>query len=50
MTKRPTYRCENKKYKKLRKKLIDDDMSFQGFVDRLVKDYLSGNYNPKEEK
>ena len=32
MTKRPTYRCPEDKYKKLQKKLIDDDLSYQDFL------------------
>ena len=48
--KKQTYRIEDNHYKELQKKLIDNDMSFQGFVDQVVEDYLKGIYNPKEEK
>lgn len=47
--KKQTYRCEDDKYKELQKRLIDDDMSFQGFTDWCVSQYLRKNYNPKEE-
>jgi len=49
MTKRPTYRCENKKYKELQKKLIDDDLSYQDFAEWCVDRYLANNINPKGE-
>ena len=48
--KKNTYRCEDGKYKKLQLKLIKEEISFQGFVDKAVGDYLEGIYNPKEEK
>lgn len=48
--KKQTYRIEDGQYKELQKKLIDNDMSFQGFVDMCVDKYLAGSYNPKEEK
>ena len=32
MKKRPTYRCPEDKYKKMKKKLIDDDLSYQDFL------------------
>jgi hypothetical protein len=47
--KKQTYRCEDEKYKKLQKKLIDDEISFQGFVDWCVGQYLKGQINPKED-
>jgi hypothetical protein len=49
MTKRPTYRCENKKYKKLQKKLIEDEISYQDFADLCVDRYLANKINPKGE-
>jgi hypothetical protein len=47
MAKRPTYRCPEDKYKKLKKKLIDDDLSYQDFADFCVDLYLANNINPK---
>ena len=49
MTKRPSYRCENQKYKRLKKKLIEDEMSYQDFADLCVDHYLANNINPKGE-
>ena len=49
MTKRPTYRCPEDKYKKLQHKLIDFDMTYQDFADWCVDRYLANNINPKEE-
>ena len=49
MTKRPSYRCENKKYKRLKKKLIEDEMSYQDFADLCVDHYLANKINPKGE-
>jgi len=49
MTKRPTYRCPEDKYKKLQKKLIDDNLSYQDFAEWCVDRYLANNINPKGE-
>ena len=46
--KKQTYRIEDNHYKELQKKLIDNDMSFQGFVDKCVNQYLAGFYDPKD--
>ena len=47
MAKRPTYKCENKKYKKFKKQLIDDDISYQEFAEWCVDHYLANKINPK---
>ena len=49
MTKRPSYRCEKKKYKRLKKKLIEDEMSYQDFADLCVDHYLANKIDPKGE-
>jgi hypothetical protein len=50
MTKRPTYRCPTRKYKKLQHKLIDFDMTYQDFADWCVDQAIADKINPKGEK
>jgi hypothetical protein len=48
LLKRITYRCrDDEKYKEFQHKILDDDLSFQEFIDKTVDDYLDDKYNPK---
>ena len=42
--KRSMYKMDNDKHKKLMKKLIADDMTFNEFINRLIFLYLEGEY------
>ncbi|MFW5787721.1 MAG: hypothetical protein ACOC21_01680 [Halanaerobiales bacterium] len=48
--KRSVYQMAREKHKKLMKKLIEDDMNFNEFLDRSVNMFLSDKYELKEEK
>ena len=41
---------DSNKHKEFMKKALDDDISFQGFVDKAIEDYLEGNYSPEKEE
>ncbi|QTL98698.1 hypothetical protein GM661_12345 [Iocasia frigidifontis] len=42
--KRSMYKLDKEKHRKLMKKLIDDGMSFNEFLDRIIYMYLEGKY------
>ncbi|MFW5992466.1 MAG: hypothetical protein ACOCQN_04670 [Halanaerobiaceae bacterium] len=45
---RGTYKMEQDKHRKLMKKLIDDGMSFNEFLDRITHLYLEDKYELKK--
>lgn len=47
--KRATYKIEKEKHRQLMKKLIDDGMSFNEFVDRVTLMYLEAKYTLDNE-
>ena len=49
--KRITFRFKDDEVYKvfMKKAKFEDDISFQGFVEKAIEDYLKGNYNPKED-
>ena len=50
--KRITFRFkDNEIYKEFMKKAkFEDDISFQGFVEKAINDYLNDEYNPKNKQ
>ncbi|MFW5971931.1 MAG: hypothetical protein ACOCRL_00430 [Bacillota bacterium] len=49
MKRRMSYRLPEKKFKKIKEKLEEQDIEFEEFVDKTIDLYLSGELDPKED-